>query len=114
VGRPREQHIPGRAQHAVAAHRSDDRRKGERQTEQRRAAVARAGVDERARREAVGIESLPVALEREFVLGAALDVLECEVGRPPPGEAAQFLDRDRAPEIPAGIVAAARSGGLSR
>jgi len=76
--------------------------------------VARARVDERRRREPVAIEGLPVAPEREFVLGTALDVLKCEVGRPAPGEQPQFLDRDRAPEIPAGIVATARSGGLSR
>jgi hypothetical protein len=76
--------------------------------------VPLGGVDERARRETVGIEGLPVALERELVLGTALDVLECEVRRAPAGDPAQLLDRDRAPEIPAGVVAAARGSGLSQ
>jgi hypothetical protein len=68
--------------------------------------VAALGVDERARHEAPLIEGEAVAGEGELVLGAALDVLEGEVRDAPRRNPAQLLDRERAPEVAARVIAA--------
>jgi len=75
--------------------------------------VACAGVDERARDEAPGIERLAVAGEGEFVLGAAFEVLEGESRQAPARDPPQLLDIQRASKVAARIVAAARGGRLS-
>jgi len=67
--------------------------------------VAALGVDERLRDEAPLVEGEPVAGQRQLVLGAALDVLEREVRNAARREAAQLLDRQRAPKVATGVVA---------
>jgi hypothetical protein len=75
--------------------------------------VPAGGVDEGARDEAPAVEGLAVAREREFVLGAALDVLPGEAGDVAARDATQLLDVQVATEVAPGVVAATRGGGLS-
>jgi hypothetical protein len=75
--------------------------------------VPAGGVDEGARDEAPAVEGLAVAGEREFVLGAALDVLPGELRNVSARDAPQLLDVQGATEVAPGVVASRRGGGLS-
>jgi hypothetical protein len=75
--------------------------------------VTVAGIDERAGDESPAVERLAIPGEREFVLGAALDVFPGECRDVAARDAPQFLDVQCATEVAPGIVAATRGGGLS-
>jgi hypothetical protein len=51
------------------------------------------------------VDGEAVAGEGELVLGAALDVLEGKARDAAGGDPAQLLDRERAPEVRAAVVA---------
>ena len=95
-GRPRERQVALRVQHAVQAGRGDDERRVGGPPENRRALMARAGVDQGLGDQPQTLQGVAIGAQRHLVFGPALDVLEREARHAAPGNLSQVGDVKRA------------------